>query len=53
MGNMTMELIYTTNKEVKKDLCKTCKKGDVCQLSTKIFSNCTTYKCYMYEETEK
>lgn len=35
-----------------KDLCETCKHSEVCELSTKIFSECRTTQCYKHEETE-
>ena len=38
--------------EVKTDLCKTCKEGDICELSTKIFSGCRTTRCYKHEEAK-
>ena len=40
-------------KKEQEDLCETCKHGDVCELSTKIFyPSVKTSKCYKYEEAE-
>lgn len=40
------------DKEVKADLCETCKQGDICELSTKILSGCCTTRCYKHEEED-
>ena len=46
------ELRNEKKNEKKKndDLCKTCKNGDDCLFSCKIFSGCRTTQCYKYEE---
>ena len=48
---MCMETREANNKQPKdNDLCKTCKKGDVCKFSTKIFSNLFTTECNKNEK---
>ena len=38
--------------KAEKDLCETCKCGDVCELSTKTYRFCSTSECYKYEEAD-
>lgn len=45
-------LYELTEESEKKDICDTCKKGDDCGKSTKIFSNCSTSICHEYEDKE-
>lgn len=40
-------------RKKQKDLCVTCKKSDICKISTKIFSGSITSKCYKYEEAKQ